>query len=113
MLLARKVYELTVQYPEEEKFGLVSQMRRCCISIPSNIAEGYGRETEKEHAHFLYVSLGSSNELETQMILSYDFQYVSKEDYDDMMNLNKEINKMLSSLIFKVKHSDSKELKNS
>ena len=79
MLLARRVYEITTRFPSDEKFGLVSQMRRCAVSIPSNIAEGYGREGEREHSHFLFRSLGSSNELETQMILSHVFQYVDEE----------------------------------
>ena len=108
MLLARRIYEVTARYPVEERFGLVSQMRRCVISIPSNIAEGYGREGEREHSHFLFISLGSSNELETQLILSHDFQYICEEDYNETMNLNSEVNKMLSSLIYKLKHPDPK-----
>ena len=108
MLLARRVYEITARFPSDEKFGMVSQMRRCIVSIPSNIAEGYGREGEREHSHFLYISLGSSNELETQMILSHDFQYVDGQDYQEIMDLNSEVNKMLSSLIFKLRHPDPK-----
>ena len=103
MELARRVYEITTRYPEEERFGLVSQMRRCSVSIPSNIAEGYGRETEREHSHFLFISLGSSNELETQLILSYDFQFVGEQEYLETVNLNAEVNKMLSSLIYKLR----------
>jgi four helix bundle protein len=108
MLLARRIYEITSRYPAEEKFGLVSQMRRCVVSVPSNIAEGYGREGEKEHSHFLFISLGSSNELETQMILSHDFRYIDDENYNEIMNLNAEVNKMLSSLIYKLRHPDCK-----
>ena len=104
MSLAHRIYEITAHYPENERFGLVSQMRRCAVSIPSNIAEGYGRETEREHSHFLFISLGSSNELETQLILSYDFQYIEEHIYKDIMNLNSEVNKMLSSLIYKLRH---------
>ena len=113
MLLARRIYEITARFPSDEKFGLVSQMRRCAVSIPSNIAEGYGREGEREHSHFLFVSLGSSNELETQMILSHDFRYVDEENYQEIMNLNSEVNKMLSSLIYKLRHPTPQELKNS
>ena len=108
MLLARRVYEITARFPSDEKYGMVSQMRRRTVSIPSNIAEGYGREREREHSHFLYISLGSSNELETQMILSHDFQYVDGQDYQEIMDLNSEVNKMLSSLIFKLRHPDPK-----
>ena len=113
MLLARRIYEITARFPSDEKFGLVSQIRRCAVSIPSNIAEGYGREGEREHSHFLFVSLGSSNELETQMILSHDFRYVDEENYQEIMNLNSEVNKMLSSLIYKLRHPTPQELKNS
>ena len=108
MLLARRIYEITARYPEEERFGLVSQMRRCAVSIPSNIAEGYGRETEREHSHFLFISLGSSNELETQLILSFEFQYIGHQDYVEIADLNFEVNKMLSSLIYTLKHPDMK-----
>ena len=68
------------------------------------VAEGYGRETEREHSHFLLISLGSSNELETQLILSYDFRYVKQQDYQEVIDLNSEVNKMLSSLIYTLKH---------
>ena len=100
MTLARRIYEITARYPEEERFGMVSQMRRCSVSIPSNIAEGFGRETIREHAHFLFISLGSSNEL--------DFQYVGEQDYQEITDLNSEVNKMLSSLIYRLRHSGSK-----
>ena len=113
MLLARRIYEITLRFPVDEKFGLVSQMRRCAVSIPSNIAEGYGREGEKEHSHFLFISLGSSNELETQLILSHEFHYVSDEEYSEIMDLNSEVNKMLSSLIYTLRHPKPQELKNS
>ena len=109
MALARKVYEITTRFPEDERFGLVSQMRRCSVSIPSNIAEGYGRETEREHSHFLLISLGSSNdELETQLILSHDFHYIGEQDYQEVLNLNTEVNKMLSSLIYTQRHGGFK-----
>lgn len=104
MNLARKVYNATAFFPESEKFGLVSQMRRCSISIPSNIAEGYGRETNREQVRFLFISLGSSNELETQVILSHDFGFIDDVNYHDVINLNEEVNKMLSSLIYRLQH---------
>jgi four helix bundle protein len=113
MLLARRIYEITRRYPVDEKFGLISQMRRCAVSIPSNIAEGYAREGEKEQAHFLFISLGSSNELETQIILSHEFHYVSEEENSEIMDLNSEVNKMLSSLIYTLRHPKPQELKNS
>lgn len=69
MNLTKNVYALTPQLPDEEKFGLKSQLNRCTVSIPSNIAEGSGRTSNKEFNHFLNISLSSSYELETQLIL--------------------------------------------
>ena len=100
MELAERVYQLTASFPREELFGLVSQMRRCAVSIPSNIAEGYGRGTNAELIHFLYISLGSSNELETQLELSKRFSYVSDDDFILLDGLNNSVNKMIQSLIY-------------
>ena len=69
MNLVKQVYALTTELPVNEKFGLTSQIQRCAISIPSNIAEGSGRSSEKEFLHFLNISISSSYELETQLIL--------------------------------------------
>lgn len=70
MELTRNIYELTSTLPDDEKFGLISQMRRCGVSIASNIAEGSGRTSDKEFLHFLRISLSSTYELETQLLLS-------------------------------------------
>ncbi len=72
------VFEIVNKFPKEEKFGLASQISRCSISIPSNIAEGSSR-TDKSFSHFIDVSLGSSFELETQLIIAYKRNYISKE----------------------------------
>ena len=101
MVLAKDIYTVTANFPKGETYGLVSQMRRCVVSIPSNIAEGYGRGTNKDLVHFLYTSLGSSNELETQLLLSREFAYLSEEDASMLLQLNEQVNKMLSSLIYK------------
>ena len=106
MVLAKDTFDVTARFPKSETFGLVSQMRRCAVSIPSNIAEGYGRGTNKDLVHFLYVSLGSSNELETQLILSRDFEYLNEEESSMLIQLNEQVNKMLSSLIYTRKESD-------
>ena len=100
MVLAKDVYDVTSRYPQSEVFGLVSQMRRCAVSIPSNIAEGYGRATNRDLLHFLYISLGSSNELETQLILSQQLSFLNEENAEMLLQLNAQINKMLSSLIY-------------
>ena len=101
MVLAKDIYSVTASFPKSETFGLVSQMRRCVVSIPSNIAEGYGRGTNKDLIHFLYTSLGSSNELETQLILSREFTFMSDDEARLLLQLNAQVNKMLSSLIYK------------
>ena len=113
MELAKMVYSITSTYPPSEAFGLVSQMRRCVISIPSNIAEGYGRESDKDLVRFLRTALGSSNELDTQLILSFQFGYLLDIHYQEALNLNEEINKMLKSLIYKRSGSTAEPLKTS
>jgi four helix bundle protein len=68
--LVEKIYDLTKSFPENERFGLTSQIQRSAVSYPSNIAEGAARNSKKEYIHFLYISLGSLSELETQLIIS-------------------------------------------
>lgn len=104
LTLAKKVYQVTGNFPTEERFGLVNQMRRCAVSIPSNIAEGYGRGSVKELLRFLYVALGSSNELETQLILSLELSFMKEEDSRMLQGLNTEVNKMILSLIYRRKN---------
>ncbi|HIX21899.1 MAG TPA: four helix bundle protein [Candidatus Parabacteroides faecavium] len=104
LTLAKKVYQVTGNFPTKERFGLVNQMRRCAVSIPSNIAEGYGRGSDKELLRFLYVALGSSNELETQLILSLELSFMKEEDSRMLQGLNTEVNKMILSLIYRRKN---------
>ena len=77
------IYHLTRAFPIEEKYGLISQVQRCAVSIPSNIAEGSGRVSKKEFQHFISIAMGSSFELETQVILAFKFNYISKEQLDE------------------------------
>lgn len=79
--LVKLIYLNTKSYPKEELFGLVSQIRRSVVSIPSNIAEGYGRGSKKECEHFLYIALGSASELETQLIISNELEYLSEDNF--------------------------------
>ena len=92
-----EIYLVTKSYPEAEKYGLSSQMRRAAVSIPSNIAEGAARRTTKEFIQFLYIALGSSAELETQIEISKRLNLIS--DSDRLNNMNYEIMHMLSGLI--------------
>lgn len=101
--LAKAIYQLTANYPSDERFGLTNQMRRCSISIPSNIAEGFGRGSDKELVQFLYISLGSSNELDTQLTVSYELSFITEDRFKEIEKLNNEVNKMLQSLIYRRK----------
>lgn len=103
MDLALLIFDLTSKYPKSEIYGLISQMRRSSVSIPSNIAEGYGRRSKKEFVHFLTVSYGSTLELETQSILSKNLKFVEKNKFGKTMSLVEEILKMLNSMITKLK----------
>jgi four helix bundle protein len=99
MLLAKDIYLLTQNFPKNEMYGLTSQVRRCAISIPSNIAEGRGRNSDKEFIRFLQIALGSIYELQTQLELAFELNYVS--DINNLINSSIEIEKMLNSLITK------------
>ena len=102
MSLVKDVYLLTSNFPKEEKFGLISQINRCSISIPSNIAEGSSRSSNKEFSHFIKIALGSLFELETQIILSSDFKMINDPDsiiiLDKITTLQKMINGFLTTL---------------
>jgi four helix bundle protein len=97
--LVKETYLLTRQLPEDEKFGLISQMKRCSVSIPSNIAEGWGRNSTKSYIQFLRIARGSLLELETQLIICKELTYVSVETYDKINDLIVEESKMLNALI--------------
>ena len=87
MDLVETIYKLTQTFPDSEKFGLTSQMRRSAVSIPSNIAEGSARKGDKELIHFLYIALGSLSELDTQYTIAVRINYTSKEE-----NIENQIN---------------------
>ncbi len=99
MNLAVLIYRITNQFPKEESFGLTSQMRRAAVSIPSNIAEGHGRNSDKELIRFLFISLGSAAELETQILLSNKLDFLKKDSFNQLNELNNEVIKMLVALI--------------
>lgn len=99
--LVKEVFLLTREFPAEEKFGLTSQILRSVYSIPSNIAEGSGRSSNKDFSRFLDISLGSAFELETQLILASDINYLSEMQLQHIQDLLNEIQKMIYS--FKTK----------
>lgn len=99
MDLVSGIYEATKGFPKDEQFGLTSQMRRCAISIPSNIAEGRVRRTTKDFVHFLHISLGSTAELNTQLEIARRQKFLSGARYTELVGLLDEVGRMLSALI--------------
>ena len=93
------VYKITTKFPENEKFGLVYQMRRASVSIPCNIAEGAARQGKREFKNFLSMAQGSLSELDTQLELAVLLGYVSEEDLQELWDQLQRIDKMLSGLI--------------
>lgn len=100
--LVKSVYKLTEQFPEQEMYGLISQMRRAGISIPSNVAEGFRRYHNKEYKQFLYTSLGSCAELETQTTIARELAYISEDKETALLEKLDHISRMISNLIKKL-----------
>lgn len=105
MDLVEKIYKISL--PDEERFGLASQLRRSAVSIPSNIAEGNGRNSDKDFTRFLNIAIGSLFEMQTQVEICFRLKYVQKEQYNEIINLSREVEAMLTSLIKKLSHSGS------
>ena len=103
--LVKEVYELIKQLPESEKFGLKSQMSRCAVSIPANIAEGCAKDSQKDFVRFLQISLGSAFELETYMIICRDLSFISE---GDEVLLTEKINQLQKRINALMKYSKSK-----
>ena len=98
MQLAEEVYRLSTKFPKHETYALSSQIQRSAVSLPSNIAEGHGRNSNKEFYHFLGIALGSLAELETQLILAKRLSYLTEEDVSPSLQISDEIGKMLKGL---------------
>jgi len=102
--LDTEIYKLTANYPDSERFGLMSQMRRAAVSVPSNIAEGTARSTNKEYIHFLNISLGSLAELETQILISQNLKFLSStEILKDLELIRAKLYKLRNYLKSKIK----------
>ena len=97
--LALAIYKATKEFPKEELYGLNSQIRRSSISIPTNIAEGCGRNTDADFARFLQMAMGSASETEYQLILARDLEFLPKESYEKLQNDVEEVKRMLASLL--------------
>lgn len=100
--LVKQVYLLTADFPESEKFGLISQVRRAAVSIPTNIAEGAGRQTDKDFRNFLFIALGSAFEVETLLELSIDLKFIEKEKVEEVRDRVNHIQRQLNSFIQKL-----------
>jgi four helix bundle protein len=101
--LTRKVYQSTSNFPREELYGLTSQIRRSCASVPTNIAEGCGRNSDAELARFLEISMGSASELEYLLLLTHDLNLLNGTDFNDLTNEITEVKRMLASFIKKLR----------
>jgi len=97
--LSIKIFKTTSKFPKSELYGLISQMRRCAVSIPSNIAEGYTRGYRQEYIQFLRTSFASGAELETQLLISKELEFIDSKTFDEINGLLTEVQKMLNKLI--------------
>lgn len=103
--LTIKIYNVTRKYPTTEQFGLTSQTQRSAVSIPSNIAEGFGRHGSNEFKHFLSIAYGSVAELETQLTIANELKYLDDEEYDKLIDSTTQISKMINGLIKSLRNS--------
>ncbi len=101
--LTLEIYQATQKFPADEKYGLISQIRRSCASIPTNIAEGCGRGSDADLRRFLHIAMGSASELEYQLLLSRELNFIEITDYQRLHNQTTEVKRMLASFIKKLK----------
>lgn len=111
--LTLAVYRISKSFPKEEIFGLISQMRRAVSSIPTNIAEGCGRASNKDFAHFLQIAIGSATEVEYQLLLAHDINYINDDDYQALTDETVVVRKMIIKYQSELKSSSSLEARNS
>lgn len=103
MALVTKCYLLTRQFPKEELFALSSQLKRCAVSIPSNIAEGFGRGSNKDYYRFLNIALGSLFEFQTQIEIAFNLGFINQENFNSIYEDSREVERMLSAFMAKIK----------
>jgi four helix bundle protein len=101
--LALETYRVTTSYPNDEKYGLVQQLRRASLSIPVNIAEGCGRGSDADFARFVQMAMGSACEVECELLLSRELGFISEKDYEVLLIDVSEVKRMLSALIVRLK----------
>ncbi len=103
--LALGIYSSTEMFPFRKQFGLTSQMRRCAVSVPSNIAEGFNRFSIKEKVQFYSIALGSLSELQSQLILALDLNFISENEFSELKLLAEDARKLLNGLIRSIRSS--------
>jgi four helix bundle protein len=101
--LTLALYKVTSQFPKEELYGLTSQVRRACSSIPANVAEGCGRNSDAELARFLQIAMGSASELDYHLLLVRDLKFMSTRDYEQLGTELSEVRRMLNAFIQKLR----------
>lgn len=106
MTLTTNIYVATKNFPKEEIFALTSQIRRSSISVPSNIAEGFGRDSNKEYVRFLNISIASLFELQTQLEIGKNIEYLTEVEFNKIYDDTRELERMLVSFIKKIKERD-------
>ena len=111
--LTLEIYKISKTFPKSEIFGLTSQIRRAVSSIPTNIAEGCGRNSKKEFAHFLQIAIGSATEVEYQLLLAHDINYINDDDYQILTDETVAVRKMIIKYQSELKSSSSLEAHNS
>ncbi|HET6427791.1 MAG TPA: four helix bundle protein [Phycisphaerae bacterium] len=104
------VYRLTASFPREERFGLTAQARKAVISVPSNIAEGYGRSSKRDYMRFLEIARGSANELETELLAAKLLKMGTASEFPPVFDLTNEVQRVVSGLILSLDRSPSKRL---
>ncbi|OGF64716.1 MAG: four helix bundle protein [Candidatus Fischerbacteria bacterium RBG_13_37_8] len=105
MELVTHIYKLSKSFPKEESFGLTSQMRRSAVSIPANVAEGYGRKSTQDYLRFLNIARSSTYELQTLLEIANNLNYITSDSFSNVFEKSKEIERMLSALIAKISRS--------
>jgi four helix bundle protein len=104
--LVLDVYEATGRFPRQETYGLTTQLRRSCASIPANIAEGCGRSGEVELGRFMLIAMGSASELEYHLLLARDLGYLDTRQYQELSQQTREVKRMLSTFITRLRHTN-------
>jgi four helix bundle protein len=104
--LVLAVYSATGTFPREETYGLTAQLRRCCASIPANVAEGCGRGSDAEIGRFMLIAMGSASELDYHLLLAHDLGYLGAQDYQELSQRTAEVKRMLSTFITRVRSTN-------